>query len=64
MIGLELLLTGEFYTIQTAYNTYKNLKFMDFIVENDDVTLAKFSSVNTLDTLYFDVSLSTNQVIV
>lgn len=63
MIGLELLVTGEFYTIQTAYNTYKNLKFMDFVVENCDVTLARFSSPDTLDTLYFDISLSTNQVI-
>ena len=40
MKGLELLVIGEEFKVQTAYASYTNLKFMGFINENDDVTLA------------------------
>ena len=62
MKGLELLVIGEEFKVQTAYASYTNLKFMGFINENDDVTLAAFSCPFTLDTLYFDISIPSNQV--
>ena len=65
MKGLELLFSnrnGTVFTVATAYAVYPGLMFMGFEKENDDVTLAKFSSPETLDTLYFDISVSSNQV--
>ena len=64
MKGLELLQIGEVYTIQTAYNVYPNLKFMGFVNENDDVTLASFSSTELFKPgEFFDVSVLSNQVL-
>ena len=62
MQGLELLVVGEVFEIKTAYASYPNLKFIGFINENDDVILAVFSSPDTLDTLYFDISVTSNRV--
>ena len=65
MKGLELLQIGEVYTIQTAYSMYPNLKFMGFINENNDVTLAAFSSTELFKPgAFFDTSVSSNQVII
>jgi len=64
MKGLELLEVGEVYTIQTAYASYPNLKFMGFFTENDDVVLASFSSTELFKpSRYFDISVTSNQVI-
>ena len=64
MKGLELLQIGEIYTIQTAYSMYPNLKFMGFVTENDDVTLASFSSTELfMPGAFFDISVTSNQVI-
>jgi hypothetical protein len=64
MKGLELLQIGEVYTIQTAYEVYPNLKFMGFVKENDDVTLASFSSTELFKSeAFFDISVISNQVI-
>ena len=64
MKGLELLQIGEIYTIQTAYKVYPNLKFMGFVNENDDVTLASFSSTELFKSeAFFDISVISNQVI-
>ena len=64
MKGLELLQIGEVYTIQTAYSMYPNLKFMGFVNENDDVTLASFSSTELFKYgAFFDISVISNQVI-
>jgi hypothetical protein len=62
MKGLELLVVGEAIAVQTAYKLYPRLRFLRFEQENDDVTLAAFSCPNTLDTLYFDISIPSNQV--
>lgn len=65
MKGLELLEVGEVYTIQTAYASYPNLKFMGFVNENDDVTLASFSSTELFQpSRFFDISVISNQVII
>jgi hypothetical protein len=65
MKGLELLVIGEEFKVQTAYASYTNLKFMGFINENDDVTLASFSSTKSFQlSRFFDISVPTNQVIV
>ena len=64
MKGLELLEVGEVYTVQTAYSMYPNLKFMGFVNENDDVTLASFSSTELFKPgAFFDISVISNQVI-
>jgi hypothetical protein len=64
MKGLELLVIGEVFEIQTAYASYPNLKFMGFFTENDDVTLASFSSTELFKPSYhFDISVTSNQVI-
>mgnify|MGYP003632212750 FL=1 len=64
MKGLELLQIGEVYAIQTAYSMHQNLKFMGFINENDDVTLASFSSTELFKPgAFFDISVISNQVI-
>ncbi len=66
MKGLEFLFDAmleDVFTVQTAYASYPNLKFLGFEQENDDVILAVFSSPDTLDTLYFDISIPSNQVI-
>jgi hypothetical protein len=64
MKGFELLQIGEVYTIQTAYSMYPNLKFMGFVNENDDVTLASFSSTELFKSgAFFDISVISNQVI-
>ncbi len=64
MKGLELLQIGEVYTIQTAYSMYPNLKFMGFVNENDDVTLASFSSTELFKSgAFFNTSVISNQVI-
>ena len=64
MKGLETLEVGEVYTIQTAYASYPNLKFMGFFKENDDVTLASFSSTELFQpSRFFDISVLSNQVI-
>lgn len=63
MQGLELLVVGEVFEIQTAYASYPNLKFMGFVKENDDVTLAHFSSTELFQpTRFFDISVISNQV--
>lgn len=63
MQGLELLVVGEVFEIQTAYTSYPNLKFMGFIRENDDVTLANFSSTELFQpSRLFDISVTSNQV--
>jgi hypothetical protein len=62
MKGLELLVKGEAFAVQTDYKLYPRLRFLGFEQENDDVTLAAFSCPNTLDTLYFDISILSNQV--
>ena len=64
MKGLELLEVGEAFAVQTAYKLYPRLRFLRFEQENycDDVTLAAFSCPNTLDTVYFDISIPSNQV--
>ena len=65
MKGLELLVIGEEFKVQTAYASYTNLKFMGFINENDDVTLASFSSTKSFQpSRFFDISVPTNRVIV
>jgi hypothetical protein len=65
MKGLELLEIGEVYTIQTAYATYPNLKFMGFFTENDDVTLAAFSSTELFKpSCHFDITVISNQVLI
>jgi hypothetical protein len=65
MKGLELLEIGEVYTIQTAYATYPNLKFMGFFTENDDVTLAAFSSTELFKpSCHFDITVTSNQVLI
>jgi hypothetical protein len=65
MKGLELLVIGQVYKVQTAYAGYTNLKFMGFINENDDVTLASFSSTKSFQpSRFFDISVPSNQVIV
>ena len=64
MKGLELLVIGQVYKVQTAYAGYTNLKFMGFFTENDDVTLASFSStVLFKPSCHFDISVTSNQVI-
>jgi len=64
MKGFELLQIGEVYTIQTAYSMYPNLKFMGFVNENDDVTLASFSSTELFKSgAFFDISVISNQLI-
>ena len=72
MKGLELLQIGEVYAIQTAYSMYPNLKFMGFVTENDDwysrenddVTLASFSSTELFKpSAFFDIRVTSNQVI-
>jgi hypothetical protein len=64
MKGLELLVIGEVFEIQTAYASYPNLKFMGFVTENDDVTLASFSSTELFKPgAFFDISVTSNQVI-
>ena len=66
MKGLELLVVGEVFKVQTAYASYPNLKFMGFINENDDVTLASFSSTELFQPWagrFFDISVTSNQVI-
>jgi hypothetical protein len=64
MKGLELLVIGEEFKVQTAYASYTNLKFMGFINENDDVTLASFSSTKSFQpSRFFDISVTSNQVI-
>jgi hypothetical protein len=64
MKGLELLVIGKVFEIQTAYASYPNLKFMGFFTENDDVTLASFSStVLFKPSCHFDISVTSNQVI-
>ena len=64
MKGLELLQIGEVYAIQTAYSMHPNLKFMGFINENDDVTLASFSSTELFKpSAFFDIRVTSNQVI-
>ena len=65
MKGLELLVIGQVYKVQTAYAGYTNLKFKGFINENDDVTLASFSSTKSFQpSRFFDISVTSNQVIV
>jgi hypothetical protein len=63
MKGLELLVIGEVFEVQTAYASYPKLKFMGFIDENDDVTLAFFIGTE-LDqpSQFFDCSVISNQV--
>ena len=64
MKGLELLVIGKVFEIQTAYASYPNLKFMGFFTENDDVTLASFSSTEHVKpSCHFDISVTSNQVI-
>lgn len=63
MLGLELLVIDKVFKVQTAYGPILNLKFMGFIKENDDVTLAVFSTTE-LRQLYFDISVTSNQVII
>ena len=64
MKGLELLVIGKVFEIQTAYASYPNLKFMGFFTENDDVTLASFNStVLFKPSCHFDISVTSNQVI-
>ena len=64
MKGLELLVIGKVFEIQTAYASYPNLKFMGFFTENDDVTLASFSSTELFKpSCHFDISVTSNQVI-
>jgi hypothetical protein len=66
MKGLELLFNarvGEVFTVETAYETYPNLKFMGFEEENADVTLACFTGVEIEQgPLFFDISVPSNQV--
>ena len=65
MQGLELLVIGQEYKVQTAFAGYTNLKFKGFINENDDVTLASFSSTKSFQpSRFFDISVPTNRVIV
>jgi hypothetical protein len=65
MKGLELLQIGEVYTIQTAYSMYPNLRFMGFVNENDDVTLASFSSTELFKPgAFFDISVTSNEVLI
>jgi len=64
MKGLELLVIGEEFKVQTAYASYTNLKFKGFINENDGVILASFSSTKSFQpSRFFDISVPTNQVI-
>jgi hypothetical protein len=65
MQGLELLVIGQVFEVKTAYASYPNLKFMGFINENDDVTLASFSSTELFKPgAFFDTSVLSNQVII
>ncbi len=65
MKGLELLVIGQVFEVKTAYASYPNLKFMGFINENDDVTLASFSSTELFKPgAFFDTSVLSNQVII
>jgi len=65
MKGLELLVIGQVFEVKTAYASYPNLKFMGFINENDDVTLASFSSTELFQpSRFFDTSVLSNQVII
>ena len=64
MKGLELLVIGEEFKVQTAYASYTNLKFKGFINENDGVILASFSSTKSFQiSRFFDICVPTNQVI-
>ena len=65
MKGLELLVIGQEYKVQTAFAGYTNLKFKGFINENNGVILASFSSTKSFQlSRLFDISVPTNQVIV
>ena len=65
MKGLELLVIGQVFEVKTAYASYPNLKFIGFINENDDVTLASFSSTELFKPgAFFDTSVLSNQVII
>jgi len=65
MKGLELLVIGQVFEVKTAYASYPNLKFMGFINESDDVTLASFSSTELFQpSRFFDISVLSNQVII
>ena len=64
MKGLELLVIGQVYKVQTAFAGYTNLKFKGFINENDDVILASFSSTKSFQlSRFFDISVPSNRVI-
>jgi hypothetical protein len=64
MKGLELLVIGEEFKVQTAYASYTNLKFMGFINENDGIVLASFSSTKSFQpSRFFDITVPSNQVI-
>lgn len=65
MKGLEFLFDAmleDRFTVQTAYATFYQLEFLGFEQENDDVTLAVFSSPATSNALHFDISVPTNHV--
>jgi hypothetical protein len=65
MKGLELLVIGQVFEVKTAYASYPNLKFMGFINESDDVTLALFSSTELFQpSRFFDINVISNQVII
>ena len=65
MKGLELLVIGQEYKVQTAFAGYTNLKFKGFINENNGVILASFSSTKSFQlSRFFDISVPTNRVIV
>ena len=64
MKGLELLVIGQEYKVQTAFAGYTNLKFKGFINENNGVILASFSSTKSFQpSRFFDISVTSNQVI-
>ncbi len=63
MKNIQFLFKGTEYNIKTEFSEHENLTFTGFHHENDDVTLACFEHMETKQELCFDISISSNEVL-
>jgi hypothetical protein len=63
MKNIQFLFKGTEYNIKTQFSEHENLTFTGFQHENDDVTLACFEHIETKQEVCFDISVSSNEVI-
>jgi hypothetical protein len=65
MIGLELLVKGQEYTVRDRFRDWDRLIFTGFTVEDHgDVTLACFDDCRHGTEAFFDITVTTNEVLI